>query len=37
MGGVLILRLGLYRALWMFGVLQAIGLLGFVIPGPVGT
>ena len=36
MGGVLILRLGLYRALWTFGVLQAIGLLSFVILARLG-
>jgi PAT family beta-lactamase induction signal transducer AmpG len=36
MGGVLMLRLGLYRALWLFGVLQAIGLTGFVILARLG-
>ena len=36
LGGVLILRLGLYRALWLFGVLQAIGLTGFVILARLG-
>ena len=36
LGGVLILRLGLYRALWLFGVLQAIGLIGFVILARLG-
>ena len=35
-GGVLILRLGIYRALWLFGVLQAIGLIGFVILARLG-
>ena len=35
-GGVLILRLGMYRALWLFGVLQAIGLSGFVILARLG-
>ena len=36
LGGVLILRLGQYRALWLFGVLQAIGLIGFVILARLG-
>ncbi|MDG4552122.1 MAG: AmpG family muropeptide MFS transporter [Candidatus Contendobacter sp.] len=36
LGGVLMLRLGLYRALWLFGVLQAIGLVGFVILARLG-
>ncbi len=36
MGGVLMLRLGLYRALWLFGILQAIGLVGFVILARLG-
>ena len=36
LGGVLILRLGLYRSLWTFGVLQAIGLIGFVILARLG-
>ena len=36
MGGVLMLRLGLYRALWLFGVLQAIGLIGFIILARLG-
>ena len=36
LGGVLMLRLGMYRALWLFGVLQAIGLLGFVILARLG-
>ncbi len=36
LGGVLILRLGLYRGLWLFGVLQAIGLIGFVILAQLG-
>ena len=34
--GVLILRLGLYRSLWSFGILQALGLLGFVILAQLG-
>lgn len=36
LGGVLILRLGLYRALWLFGLLQAFGLLGFVLLAHLG-
>jgi PAT family beta-lactamase induction signal transducer AmpG len=36
LGGVLILRLGLYWSLWVFGVLQAIGLIGFVILARLG-
>ncbi len=36
LGGILILRLGMYRALWLFGVLQAIGLIGFVILARLG-
>lgn len=36
LGGVLILRLGLYRALWTFGLLQAGGLLGFVVLARLG-
>lgn len=35
-GGVLILRLGLYRSLWSFGILQALGLIGFVILAQLG-
>ncbi|MER2526636.1 MAG: AmpG family muropeptide MFS transporter [Candidatus Competibacter denitrificans] len=35
-GGVLMLRLGQYRALWLFGVLQAVGLIGFVILARLG-
>ncbi len=36
LGGLLILRLGMYRGLWLFGVLQAIGLIGFVILARLG-
>ena len=36
LGGVLMLRMGLYRSLWIFGVLQAIGLAGFVILARLG-
>jgi PAT family beta-lactamase induction signal transducer AmpG len=31
LGGVLMLRLGIYRALWVFGVLQAVSTAGFAI------
>lgn len=31
LGGVLMLRLGLYRALWVFGIFQALSTLGFAI------
>lgn len=30
-GGILILRIGIYTALWLFGILQAISTAGFVI------
>ena len=36
LGGMWITQLGLYRALWLFGVLQAIGLIGFVILAGLG-
>jgi len=36
LGGLLMLRLGVYRALWLFGVLQAAGLSGFVILAQLG-
>ncbi len=36
LGGVLILRLGMYRSLWIFGILQSIGLIGFVILAKLG-
>ncbi len=31
MGGVVILRLGIYRSLWLFGILQAVSTAGFAI------
>ncbi|MCO6431885.1 MAG: AmpG family muropeptide MFS transporter [Deltaproteobacteria bacterium] len=37
LGGVIAVRTGLYRALWIFGALQAIGILGFpllLLTGP---
>lgn len=30
-GGVMILRMGIYRSLWLFGVLQALSTVGFVV------
>ena len=36
-GGIIALRIGLYRALWFFGIMQAIGTLGFpllLLSGP---
>lgn len=36
LGGLLMLRLGVYRALWLFGALQAAGLSGFVILARLG-
>ena len=36
LGGLLMLRLGVYRALWLFGALQAAGLSGFVILAQLG-
>jgi PAT family beta-lactamase induction signal transducer AmpG len=35
-GGVLIMRWGNYRALWIFGILQAISTLGFAALVPIG-
>jgi PAT family beta-lactamase induction signal transducer AmpG len=37
LGGLLMVRIGLYRALWIFGVLQAITTLGFVVLAQMGT
>ncbi|MGF1614171.1 MAG: AmpG family muropeptide MFS transporter [Gammaproteobacteria bacterium] len=31
LGGLLILRLGIYRSLWSFGILQSLSTLGFVL------
>jgi len=36
MGGVLILRTGIYRALWYFGILQAVSTAGFAVLAQVG-
>ncbi|HHH43036.1 MAG TPA: MFS transporter [Gammaproteobacteria bacterium] len=36
LGGVLILRLGIYRALWGFGILQALSTAGFAVLADVG-
>jgi PAT family beta-lactamase induction signal transducer AmpG len=35
-GGILILRFGIYRSLWMFGVLQAVSTAGFAVLAGVG-
>jgi PAT family beta-lactamase induction signal transducer AmpG len=36
LGGVLILRLGIYHALWSFGILQAVSTAGFALLAVVG-
>ncbi len=36
LGGVLILRLGIYRALWVFGILQALSTAGFALLAQLG-
>ena len=36
LGGVLILRVGIYRSLWIFGVLQAASTAGFAVLAGVG-
>lgn len=36
LGGVLILRLGIYRALWLFGILQALSTAGFAVLALIG-
>ncbi|MFO1351098.1 MAG: AmpG family muropeptide MFS transporter [Gammaproteobacteria bacterium] len=36
LGGVLMLRLGVYRSLWLFGILQAVSTLGFAILDHIG-
>ena len=35
-GGVLILRLGIYRSLWAFGILQAVSTAGFAVLAIIG-
>lgn len=35
-GGVLIMRIGIYRALWLFGILQAVSTAGFAILAMIG-
>jgi PAT family beta-lactamase induction signal transducer AmpG len=37
LGGVLILRTGIYRALWSFGILQAVSTAGFAVLAQVGN
>lgn len=36
-GGVMLLRLGIYRALWVFGVLQAVSTAGFALLAQMGA
>jgi len=36
LGGILILRMGIYRALWSFGILQALSTAGFALLADVG-
>ncbi|MEM7408495.1 MAG: AmpG family muropeptide MFS transporter [Pseudomonadota bacterium] len=36
LGGALWMRLGVYRALWLFGILQAVSTAGFVVLAQVG-
>ena len=36
LGGILILRLGIYRSLWLFGILQAISTAGFAVLAQIG-
>jgi PAT family beta-lactamase induction signal transducer AmpG len=37
LGGVLILRTGIYRALWIFGILQAVSTAGFAVLAQIGN
>jgi PAT family beta-lactamase induction signal transducer AmpG len=36
LGGILMLRIGIYRALWIFGVLQGVSTAGFAVLGAYG-
>jgi PAT family beta-lactamase induction signal transducer AmpG len=36
LGGILILRLGIYTTLWQFGILQAVSTLGFAVLATIG-
>jgi PAT family beta-lactamase induction signal transducer AmpG len=36
LGGVLILRLGIYRSLWVFGILQGVSTAGFAVLAQIG-
>lgn len=36
-GGVLMLRMGIYRSLWIFGLLQALSTAGFVVLARIGN
>lgn len=36
LGGILMLRMGIYRALWIFGILQGVSTAGFAVLGTYG-
>ncbi|BAW79442.1 major facilitator family transporter [Candidatus Nitrosoglobus terrae] len=36
LGGILMLRMGIYRSLWLFGILQAVSTVGFAVLGSYG-
>jgi PAT family beta-lactamase induction signal transducer AmpG len=36
-GGVIMIRLGINRALWLFGIVQIVSILGFVVLNEVGA
>lgn len=36
LGGLIILRMGIYRALWIFGILQAVSTAGFAVLAHIG-
>ncbi|HFD11342.1 MAG TPA: MFS transporter [Crenotrichaceae bacterium] len=37
LGGILILRIGIYAALWLFGILQAVSTAGFAVLANIGA
>ena len=37
LGGIVLLRLGIYRSLWIFGILQAVSTAGFALLAQVGA
>ncbi len=37
LGGIILLRLGIYRSLWIFGILQAVSTAGFALLANVGA